>query len=333
MVDMEHFGQELFYALASTEPQRNQLITPLPLATVLILLRANAEVDSAYEIGDYLGLIGKANEVIQENYDNLLRKMEKTKYFTMSNNISIVTSQIVVDTVKLSIRDTIKVWRTHRICYKAADLTNSGHKTDILLETKMHFNNVFRYSLSSSTRGYFHTHNGDKIEKEMLNHIAEVRYGKVPQLSATAIEVPYSDGNTFLLIFLPHNPMGIRELEKHLKVFPLGSMNSYLRRNRLKLILPKFKTHVKMSVRDGLIELGMGSMFKRLCETTSHIRVGDIVFSSSFGINEQTAGAETFIDDDEATLAKIPEIRVDHPFIFLVKSIRNDIYLMGKIVT
>ncbi|XP_037819747.1 serine protease inhibitor 42Dd-like [Lucilia sericata] len=269
----------------------------------------------------------------KKNYEDLLWKMEKTKYFTMSNNISILTSQIVVDTIKLSVRDTIKVWRTHRICYKAADLANSGHKTEILLETKMHFNNVFRYSLSPSTKGYFQAYNGDKIEKEMLNHIADIRYGKVPQLSATAVEVPYSDGNTFLLIFLPHNPMGVIELEKRLKSFPLGSMNSYLRRNRLKLILPKFKTHVKMSVRDGLIALGMSSMFKRLCETRPHIRVSDIMFRASFGINEQTAGVETFIDDDEATLAKIPELRVEHPFIFLVKSIKNDIYLMGKIVT
>lgn len=67
------------------------------------------------------------------------------------------------------------------------------------------------------------------------------------------IEIPYLGGETSLIVVLPHEVDGIKELQEQLKdPFVLGNELSQMKEKELDLYLPKFKIETTIDLKDAL---------------------------------------------------------------------------------
>ncbi|XP_046810067.1 leukocyte elastase inhibitor C-like [Lucilia cuprina] len=339
---LEEFGRELFFTLSNYEPAENHIISPLPLATILILLRMDAEKKVAYEITEHLDLAGQPTDKLRESYLNLFEKMNQSQFFDMSINISFVYHEHISENLIMSVDTAIKSWSGYYVCIHSEELANiqtpsgtpvsDSPKVDIIIDTNVHFKNRLLYSITKTDEGVFYPLHGDKIAKTMLHHTAQIRYGEIYYLSATAVEVPYNDGHTYLVILIPNDRKGIVQLQDNLERYPLSNINQYLNNDTLKLIMPALKVEVRFPLYDMFEIMDMASMFTQMCDSMPDIKVTQFDYIASFEINNRTQDEDTYIPDDEEYLEEVPEIIVDHPFIFYIKSDEDDIYFMGKIL-
>ncbi|XP_065366349.1 serine protease inhibitor 27A-like [Calliphora vicina] len=247
----------------------------------------------------------------------------------MLNHIAIEINNEIVKDIYLDVQDTIQAWLYSDICKESYYLTTVGQEVQLVLSTEIHFQNIFRYNIYYTLKRPFYASEFEIIEVDMLNHIANIYCGEIPQLNAKAFKVPYSDGDTSLVILLPNSLRGIKDLENNLKSFSLSSIDSYLSRDWVVLLFPKLEIVVERSLTDELKNLGMSSMFQRLCDTSDVIKVADVIFRASFYINETNSGLDPE-DPDMNELSKFLKFEVNHPFIFFIQSSMNEIYLIGK---
>ncbi|XP_037819750.1 serine protease inhibitor-like [Lucilia sericata] len=339
---LENFGRELFFTLSNYEAEENHIISPLPLASILILLRNDAERKGAFEITDHLDLAGKPANKLREDYLDLYRKINQTQLFEMSNNISFMYHEQISENIIMTVDETINSWSGFYVCFHSEELTNiqtpsgtpisDSPKVDIIIDSNAHFKNQLLYNISQTDEGIFYPLHGDKIAKTMLHHRAQVRYGEIYHLSATAVEVPYSDGHTYLVLLIPNDRKGIIQLQDNLEKYPLSNINQYLSNDTLNLIMPIIKVEVRLPLYSIFEIMGMTGIYTNLCDSMADIKLTEFDYRASFEIDNRTKGEDTYIPDDEEYLSEIPLIVVDHPFIFYIKSDEDDIYFMGKIV-
>ncbi|XP_037819749.1 antitrypsin-like [Lucilia sericata] len=310
--ELQNFGEQLFHKVCDSHPKEDQLVAPFPLATLLILLRKNAEKDSASEITENLGLDAQSIEAITTAYLGQLRQLELSHLFTMSNHIFVLDRQNVIESIDLSAGDTIDGWPSIDMC----DIETTGSKTHLLLSTEIHFKSLFLYNFNFTAKGAFYTIDGEEIGVEVLTLLANLKYGEIPELKATAVEIPYSDGDTSLVIILPNTQGGVIELEQDLKLFPLNRIDSYLTHQWITVVVPKLHTLVEISLKEELKILGMSSMFAHLCDGKD-IQVLDVISKSTFRIEETSAGLDPFLGQDTYHYPpeNVSEFRIYHPFV------------------
>ncbi|KAI8128707.1 hypothetical protein FF38_07933 [Lucilia cuprina] len=330
LAELQNFGEQLFHKVCDSHPkEEDQLVGPFPLATLLILLCVNAEKDSAYEITDNLGLNSQSIQAITSVYLGQLRQLELSHLFTMSNHISVLDRQNVIEKIDLTAGDTIDGWPSIDIC----DIETLSSKTHLLLSTEIHFKSLFLYNFASTAKGAFYTIEGEEIGFDVLTLLANLKYGEIPELKANAVEIPYSDGDTSLVIILPNTQGGVIELEQDLKLFPLNGVDSYLKHQWITVVMPKIHIFAEISLKEELKMLGMSRMFNHLCDG-KNIQVLDVISNATFSIDEKSAGLDPFLGQDTYNYPpeNVSEFHINHPFIFIIKSSLNVIYLYGKLI-
>ncbi|XP_046810069.1 antichymotrypsin-2-like [Lucilia cuprina] len=296
LAELQNFGEQLFHKVCDSHPkEEDQLVGPFPLATLLILLCVNAEKDSAYEITDNL----------------------------------VLDRQNVIEKIDLTAGDTIDGWPSIDIC----DIETLSSKTHLLLSTEIHFKSLFLYNFASTAKGAFYTIEGEEIGFDVLTLLANLKYGEIPELKANAVEIPYSDGDTSLVIILPNTQGGVIELEQDLKLFPLNGVDSYLKHQWITVVMPKIHIFAEISLKEELKMLGMSRMFNHLCDG-KNIQVLDVISNATFSIDEKSAGLDPFLGQDTYNYPpeNVSEFHINHPFIFIIKSSLNVIYLYGKLI-
>jgi serpin B len=144
--------------------------------------------------------------------------------------------------------------------------------------------------------------------------------------SFQALELPYEGERLSMVILLPKEVGGLGKLEANLTPQFLDGVIKSLRREKVEVVIPKFRFETSYRLRDVLMDMGMRSAF--LNADFSGISDEPLVVSQvvhkafiSVAENGTEAAAATAVT---MTLAASPEVekpklfKADHPFIFFI---------------
>ncbi|XP_037820944.1 antichymotrypsin-2-like [Lucilia sericata] len=328
--DLDNFSIKLYYELASSKPQNNQVLSTLSIASFLVLLRQSAETTTAYEINENLGFLSQAAEYIQSKLAVFEKTMDNSLFMYNANNISMQAANLQIEELILNQKDLLKAVFDINICQKCEKLAFEHHEIRLEFSSAFQFKGNFRHQFSGVESKPFYVSENKKIDLDMLILAAKIRFADIPELEAYAFEIPLYDRLNFLVILISKMKGGIRDLENHLHKFPYKKLQSYMKPHWIKLYFPKVDFFVETSLRDELENLGLGSMFKKLCEVSAHIRVSNFCYNASFSFDEKNAGVILEEDTEACDFNGYEQYIIDHPFIFMVTSETNFIHIIGK---
>jgi len=179
---------------------------------------------------------------------------------------------------------------------------------------------------------------GDQIMVPTMEQVANLAYAALPGLQA--VELPYAGGELSMVILLPDEgnfPPFARDLDAG----QLESILGALAPTNLHLALPRFRYEAGFELRNALTDLGMVDAFGDRADFSgidgSHELFIEQVYHRAF-IEVDEAGTEAAAASAVAMARKgalqaEQEMRVERPFLFLIRDIEtNAILFLGHVV-
>jgi len=152
-----------------------------------------------------------------------------------------------------------------------------------------------------------------------------------------AIELPYASNQLSMLILMPWEIDGLRQLEQQLTPAFLTNVLGQLRPQPLEIVLPKFAVASSFNLGRTLAAMGMSDAFTPGAADFSGIDggqdlfVGGVLHKAWGQVNEagtEAAAATVIIND--STLP--PGFRANHPFLFLIRDTRTgSVLFLGRL--
>jgi serpin B len=179
----------------------------------------------------------------------------------------------------------------------------------------------------------------DKVKVDMMHLKEDFKYYEDEKMQA--IELPYRGDELSMLVLLPQEIEGLKEVEDTLTAESFDVLLSKMRTKEVDVYLPRFKmTWGTFSLNNALIALGMSDAFNPEKADFSGINgVGGIWISNVFHkafieVNEE--GTEAAAGTGVVLIFAInidSVFRADHPFVFIIKDNRSgSILFMGRVM-
>lgn len=251
----------------------------------------------------------------------------------------------LVDQPELA-RATINDWVKHATQQKIVDLIPQGgiqRFSALVLVNAAYFQGRWehRFEREATVDQPFSLASGDKLQVPTMHQEALFRHGRVG--GAQVLEMPYAGENLSMTLVLPGKPDGLRELEKTLSVESLRSMRGSLRREKVRVYVPRFRIDPPraMQVKPVLEVLGMELSrgdFSGIGHGVGRLVVDEVYHRAFVDVDEAgteaAAGSAVVLHTPAARSVppEVPEFRADHPFLFFIRD--NDssaILFMGRL--
>ena len=155
------------------------------------------------------------------------------------------------------------------------------------------------------------------------------------------LELPYSGDDLSMIVVLPNSNIGLKELENRLNAEKFTSWLSRLRKQEVKVYLPKFKLEIKYYLNKVLYEMGMSDAFLPGKADFSGMRedknlyIYRVIHQAYVNVDEEgtEATAATAVVLNTKSIRIKPIFKADHPFMFfIVHKATGSILFMGSVV-
>ncbi len=243
-------------------------------------------------------------------------------------------------------RQRINLWVEDKTKGKIKELIKQGiltSMTRLVLTNAVYFkgNWIFQFDTEQTRDGLFTLIEGEKVEVPMMNQTAEFNYSENDMFQV--LEMPYAGDGLSMVVFLPKQTKGLKEVENLLTVENLKSWLSTLRMQEVVVSVPKFKMTGEFLLSETLKSLGMLDAFSiKLADFSGMtpdpvgLYISEVIHKAFVDINEEgtEAAAATAV---EMRLKAAPEpkpvFQADHPFIFIIRDIRSSsILFLGRVI-
>ncbi len=160
--------------------------------------------------------------------------------------------------------------------------------------------------------------------------------------SLKVVELPYGEGDLAMLVLLPDQIEGLPALEARLTADNLSRWQSGLRKQKVRVSLPRFTLTSQFELADVLRAMGMTRLFSAReadlsgMSSEEELSVSAVIHKAFVDVNEEgtEAAAATAVGiRTAAMIAEPPVFRADHPFVFLIRDNRTgSILFLGRLV-
>ena len=155
-----------------------------------------------------------------------------------------------------------------------------------------------------------------------------------------AIELPYGSNQLSMVILLPSQIAGLRQLEQQLSPAFLSNVLSQMRPQQVEIFLPRFTVESSFNLGKTLVAMGMSDAFTPFVADFSGIDGGQDLYVSfvlhkAWGqVNEAgtQAVAATVIGVVGTVINFAPIFRADHPFLYLIRDTQTgSVLFLGRL--
>ncbi|XP_078686717.1 leukocyte elastase inhibitor-like isoform X8 [Branchiostoma floridae x Branchiostoma belcheri] len=242
------------------------------------------------------------------------------------------------------VRGTINKWVEEQTKDKIKDLIPAGAvdaMTRLVLVNAIYFKGNWdkQFKAEMTQDMDFNINNNEKVKVPMMKMEEKFNYGEFQDQKFRVLELPYVEKELSMLIFLPDEVEGIRNLESALTATTLQTVSSQMYSTKVNLMLPRFKLEQDFSLGETLKKMGMGEAFSDGADfsgmsAAADLFISEVVHKAFVEVNEEgtEAAAATGVRMMKRSLPRPPTPFIaDHPFIFLIRDNRSSsVLFFGK---
>ncbi|WP_457751019.1 serpin family protein [Thermococcus sp.] len=207
-------------------------------------------------------------------------------------------------------------------------VSNLNPDTRLIITNAVYFkaNWSLRFNPSDTHNDTFTLSSGEMIMVSMMTRLGKFNYTETDEFQA--IEMPYTDSNFSMVIILPKEKNGLKEIENELSPKFLSTILSSFKREEVKVTIPKFKFEGDYSLGKILQGMGMREAFTDRADfsgiSEKPLAISDVVHKTFIRVAEngtEAAAATAVIVFAASAPGEEPEYKVfraDHPFIFMI---------------
>ncbi|HUS45663.1 MAG TPA: serpin family protein [Phycisphaerae bacterium] len=241
-------------------------------------------------------------------------------------------------------RQSINAWVERRTRDKIKELLKPGildRLTRLVLTNAIYFKGQWlREFPKDATRDEdFFVTPDKKVTAPMMHQTEEFGYFEGPDFQA--LELSYKGEDLAMLVLLPKERDGLVGLEKALSAEKVADTVAKLRKQKVIVALPKFKTTAEFTLNEPLIALGMGDAFNPGKADFSGMNgrkdlfISAVVHKAFVDVSEEgtEAAAATGVVMALTALPEPPPVfRADHPFLHLIRDRQSGaILFLGRL--
>lgn len=362
------FAADLFSVIVNGKSSENIVYSPASIQTCMALAFAGAEGETANEMRKVLKFGQGDKTEIFKNYGDFLKssfksttpngpqlkmanrlyvndklqvsakfnKIAKDNFDTLAENVDFKNSKSTVEK--------INNWVEQQTENKIKNLMQSdavNDDTSAVLVNAIYFKAKWLnpFSEQSTSKSGFHINSKQQVQVDTMYIDDRFNYADLPELDATALELPYENSDLSMLIILPKQVEGLQNLESKLQGLDLNEITSKMSESDVDVFLPKFRIEFDIDLKEPLMKMGLSSMFSHSANFSSLFdsdvaqKISDVKHKAFLDVNE--AGSEAAA----ATYMKIvpmslnldqKSFRADHPFVFAIRS-KTAVYFAGHV--
>jgi serpin B len=240
-------------------------------------------------------------------------------------------------------RQTINQWVSDQTEGKIKDLLPKGSIDDytrMVLTNAIYFNAAWlsQFQKNSTFNGTFTLIDGSKVTVPMMNQQKFFNYNKGANYQVVEL---YYDGRELSMVIILPDASQFTSFENALSGQQLSQIIGNLSPADVRLSMPKFKIESEFSLKDALSDLGMPVAFTDQADFSGmdgkrDLFIKDVVHKSFVDVDEagtEAAAATGVIVGLTSMPTEIKEMKIDHPFIFLIRDIQTGaILFIGRVM-
>jgi serpin B len=237
----------------------------------------------------------------------------------------------------------INSWVSEQTANRIKDLIPQGSinpMTRLVLTNAVYFNAAWQlpFQKESTLPGAFQRLDGSQTTAPMMKQ--SVSFGYAEGDDFQAIELPYDGRELSMLVILPKYAK-FQQFEQSLNSNVLGQLVSSLKSRHVDLTMPKFEFEQSLSLKNTLSNMGMATAFTDNADFSGmdgkkDLHIQDVVHKAFLSVDEngtEAAAATAVIVGATAMPVDVAEMKMDHPFVFLIKdNATGAIIFMGRVV-
>lgn len=235
----------------------------------------------------------------------------------------------------------INAWVSEQTEDKIQNLLPEGlitSLTRLVLTNAIYFKGTWKYQFEEAEKGPFGLLDGAQVTAPMMEQ--EARFAYAGGEGYQAVDLPYLSEQLSMVILLPQLER-FEEFERTLDHERLRTILESLDQQLVHLTMPRFSFESGFKLRDTLAELGMPDAFSEEqadfsgMDGRGGIFIKDVVHKAFILVNEQgtEAAAATGVVGELKAIPTPVEVRVDHPFIFLIRDRETGaILFLGRVL-
>ncbi|XP_043264905.1 uncharacterized protein LOC122404748 [Colletes gigas] len=231
----------------------------------------------------------------------------------------------------------INTWVQENTNDRIKDLLTSDdvdESTALVLVNAVYFKGQWKDKFDPQDTRELRFHVDETTTKKVptMYRTGDYRYGYVPGMNATFIEIPYKGDELSMIIFLPEDVNGLNEVQQQLQDINIANLFDDAYEGRVELYLPKFKIESKLILNDVLQKMGLTDMFSDRANFSGiaddDLSISKVVQKAFIEVNEEgseAAAATAIIAATTSLFTLRPEFRIDRPFVYgIAKTLSND---------
>ncbi len=240
-------------------------------------------------------------------------------------------------------RLTINKWVADQTKDKIQDLIPPGaidQLTRLVLTNAIYFNAAWDspFEKGATQDGKFYLNDGSSVTVPMMSQTESLGYAAGNGYKA--VELPYDGRELSMVIILPDSGT-FSQFENALTADKYGSIVQGLTAKQIALSLPRFKFDSSFSLNKALSTMGMPLAFTDQADFSGmtgnrDLSISDVIHKAFVAVDESgtEAAAATAVIMRVTSMPLSPtEVKVDHPFIFIIRDIKTGTVLfIGRVL-
>ncbi|KAM7343093.1 serine protease inhibitor 42Dd-like [Cochliomyia hominivorax] len=370
--DHNLFAADLFSVIAETELTENVVYSPASIQICLALAYMGAEGETAENMrkilrlgkGDRLDVAISYNEFLKNepNSENIAEEMPILKIANrlyvneivkISQNFNEIAKHYFnAETEKVNFNDAensiekINKWVEEQTENKIKNLLTTKDvsvDTNAILVNAIYFKAKWLnpFSLSSSYNSKFYINENKTQDVDFMYNEEYFSYADLPDLKASALEMPYENSDLSMLFLLPYDIEGLEKLQVKLRGLDLNDITSQMKQREVEVHLPRFKIEFDIDLKEPLKKLGLTNIFdknanfKGIFYDPEFQSISEVKHKAYLDVNEAGSEAAAATFSTLVTLSApfdVPTFRANHPFVFAIRS-KSAVYFAGHVAS
>ena len=355
------FGVNLYRTktLGSGGKRTNIFLSPLSIFTALAMVNVGVRGETAYQLQKALNwnLISHPGEKIDPDSKmgrfleaamessaagpvKFANKLWLQKHFCTSacknyakkliRNYGTDLGEVQFSLAPEKARQEINKWVANKTNGKIKELMESGSVsslTRLVLTNAIYFksNWKFKFDEAYTFTDKFYVSKGKTVKADFMTITSKMMY--IQDADNMVLEIPYNANNLSMVVILPRDRYGISKLEK---TFTDSLVRKYLKnmkKEKVNLLLPKFKLDSDILLKDYLSLMGVMDLFDPSSADLSGITgykglyVSHAIHKAYIEVNEQGSEAAAATGIGASFRSIDPDLYLfyaDHPFMFTI---------------